>query len=169
MYFETTIKGAFESDEGLLKIETKRLLLEAETFADAEEKTYKFWEDYGVRGGVELKTSKISNFKDVRGLMEDCSFFRFVTRMIIVDDRGKEKKLDEIFLIGAKTIEEAEETGRREFMADPPWPVKLLEVKLTGIHEVDLPDSFEDEESEEEDEDFDEDAIPGFYWDSPIG
>lgn len=140
MYFETTIKGSVDAGDGLLKNVTLRLFVEAETFAEAEEKSYTYWEGEGVTG-MELTGCKKSGFLGVvgvggLGLGDGRGLFKFVTEMSVMDDRGKEKKIRESWLIGAEGIEDAEDIGRRKFMDVAPFPIKLVELKITSLDAV---------------------------------
>ena len=151
MYFKTTTRFGEILDDGSVKVKPHFLLVDAVDFIDAQTRTVQFWEPFVARG-FELEVGSISKTSVLKilGDVEAESFFSFIIEFLISDDRGKEKAVKESYVIGADSIEDADEIGRRELIAEAGLGTRVVELKVTNLMAVMVDENEEEEEEEDE-------------------
>ena len=103
-YFRTKARFSEATDEGIVKLVTREFLIEAESWTEAEARTYKLLETI-VKGDFQIKKVNDSTIENVIIDDEDQDLFWLVkVKYPSIDDNGKEKYFTTQIVVTAKDI-----------------------------------------------------------------
>jgi hypothetical protein len=108
-WFTCKVKYLKENDKGLLAMTTEPYLVDAMSYTEAEARIYEVMSTM-VRGEFTVTSVAKSNIVDVFPYQDADVWFKCKVSYVIVDDEsGKEKRVNQFMLIGAHDVKQAYE------------------------------------------------------------
>jgi hypothetical protein len=134
-WFLCKVKYLKEDDKGLLKMTTDPYLVDAMSYTEAEARIYEVMSTM-VRGEFTVTNIAKSNIVDVFPYEDADVWFKCKVSYVVVDDEsGKEKRVNQFMLIGAHDVKQAYERIY-ESLNNMLVTFKVPEVAETPILEV---------------------------------
>jgi len=105
-WYQVGVKYTKEFQDGTLKRVSEPFIIQAESFTDAEATIYKEVGEF-IRGEFIVDSIVGQNFADVLKFDDSEIWHKVKTSYTTEDDNGKDKKVNNLFLVSAPNVDEA--------------------------------------------------------------
>lgn len=148
IWFQCKIKHEKENDEGIRKMSTTQLLIDALSYTEAEATCYQYGEQ-NISGEFMIKSISKTNISEVQVDPEiDAEFFKCKISYLTVDENaGKEKKVSTYILVQGGNTKEVSKS-LEEIYKNMLVPYTVDSIVKTAINEVSIEEVNSDQTEE---------------------